>query len=127
MYVRDWLYVEDHCRAIDLILQNGKVGETYCVGGMSNNINNLEIIKKIIKIIGKGEDQIEFVKDRLGHDRRYAVDWSKIRTELGWTPAHNFDEWLEETINWYRTNEEWWRDVKNGVYKQYYKTQYGSI
>ncbi|MEK7186527.1 MAG: dTDP-glucose 4,6-dehydratase [Patescibacteria group bacterium] len=127
LYVRDWLYVEDHCRAIDLILQNGKVGETYCVGGMSNNINNLEIIKKIIKIIGKGEDQIEFVKDRLGHDRRYAVDWSKIRTELGWTPAHNFDEWLEETINWYRTNEEWWRDVKNGVYKQYYKTQYGSI
>ena len=61
------------------------------------------------------------MKDRLGHDRRYAVDWSKIRTELGWTPAHNFDEWLEETINWYRTNEEWWRDVKNGVYKQYTK------
>lgn len=127
LYVRDWLYVEDHCRAIDLILQNGKVGETYCVGGLTQDINNLEIIKKILKIMDKDENSVEFVKDRPGHDRRYAVDWSKIRIELGWQPLHNFDDWLEETINWYKANENWWRDVKNGEYKEYYIKQYGNL
>ena len=127
LYVRDWLYVEDHCRAIDLVLNKGKVGETYLVGGMTQDISNLEVIKKILKIMGKDESFVEYVKDRPGHDRRYAVDWSKINKELGWKPEHNFDEWLTKTVEWYKTNEKWWRDVKTGEYKKYYKEQYGYI
>lgn len=127
LYVRDWLYVEDHCRAIDLILEKGKIGETYCIGGLTEDINNLEVIKKIIKILGSNESEIEFVKDRPGHDRRYALDWSKIKNELGWTPKHNFDEWLEKTVSWYKENEGWWKNVKNGEYKKYYEKQYGKI
>ena len=127
LYVRDWLYVEDHCRAIDLILQKGKTGETYCVGGLTKDINNLEVVKKIIKLLGKEESLIEFVKDRPGHDRRYALDWSKIKTELGFVPLHNFDEWLKKTVNWYKDNTDWWQRVKNGEYKDYYKKQYGSL
>jgi dTDP-glucose 4,6-dehydratase len=125
LYVRDWLYVEDHCRAIDLILQKGKVGETYCVGGLTEDINNLAVIKKIIKLLGKDESSIEFVKDRPGHDRRYALDWSKIKNELGWQPLHNFDERLEKTVRWYQENDTWWKNVKNGEYKEYYQKQYG--
>jgi dTDP-glucose 4,6-dehydratase len=127
LYVRDWLYVEDHCRAIDLILEKGKLGETYCIGGLTEDINNLEVIKKIIKMLGKSEEDLEFVKDRLGHDRRYALDWSKIKNELGWEPMHNFDEWLEKTVEWYRQNEKWWKNVKSGEYQKYYKAQYGNI
>lgn len=127
LYVRDWLYVLDHCRAIDLVLNKGEIGETYLVGGMTNDISNLEVVKKILKIMGKDESFIEHVKDRLGHDRRYAVDWSKIEKELGWKPLHDFDEWLEKTVEWYKTNEKWWRDVKTGKYKKYYKEQYGEI
>lgn len=127
LYVRDWLYVADHCRAIDLVLTRGKVGETYLVGGMSKDISNLEVIKKMLKIMGKDESSIEYVKDRPGHDRRYAVDWSKIQNELGWKPEHNFDEWLEKTIAWYKENEKWWRDVKTGAYQKYYKEQYGEL
>ncbi len=127
LYVRDWLYVEDHCRAIDLILQKGKVGETYCIGGLTEDVNNLTVIKKILNILGKNEDSIEFVKDRLGHDRRYAVDWSKIKNELGWEPLHSFDEWLEKTIEWYKENESWWKNVKNGEYQKYYEKQYRKI
>jgi dTDP-glucose 4,6-dehydratase len=112
LYVRDWLYVEDHVRAIDLILQKGKVGETYLVGGLTEDVANIDIVKKILKITGKGEDQIEFVKDRPGHDRRYAIDWSRINRELGWKPEHNFEEYLELTINWYKNNEGWWRRLK---------------
>ncbi len=115
LYVRDWLYVTDHCRAIDLVLNKGKVGETYLVGGMTKDISNLEVIKKILKIMGKNESFIEHVKDRLGHDRRYAVDWSKIEKELGWKPLHNFDEWLEKTVQWYKENEKWWKDIKSGM------------
>lgn len=100
--IRDWLYVEDHCQAIDLVLHKGKVGETYCVGGMTEDINNLEIVKKILKILGKGEENIEFVKDRPGHDRRYAVDWSKIKNELGYEPKFGLDEWLAKTAEWYK-------------------------
>lgn len=127
LYVRDWLYVEDHCRAIDIILQKGKTGETYCIGGLTENINNLDVIKKIIKTLGKDEDSIEFVKDRPGHDRRYALDWSKIKSELGWEPLNNFDEWLEKTVKWYQENEEWWKNVKNGEYQEYYKKQYDQL
>jgi dTDP-glucose 4,6-dehydratase len=112
LYVRDWLYVEDHVRAIDLILQKGKIGETYLVGGLTEDIPNIEIIKRILKIMGKGEDQIEFVKDRPGHDRRYAIDWSKINKELGWKPEHGFDEYLALTVDWYKKNESWWRRIK---------------
>jgi len=126
LYVRDWLYVVDHCRAIDLVLNKGKTGETYLVGGNTQDISNLQVIKKILKIMGKDESVIEHVKDRPGHDRRYAVDWSKIQNELGWKPLNDFDEWLEKTINWYKENETWWRDIKTGEYKNYYKKQYGS-
>ncbi len=122
--VRDWLYVEDHCRAIDAVLSDGKVGETYCVGGTTEDINNITIVKKIISLMGKDESSIEFVKDRLGHDRRYAVDWSKIKNDLGWKPQHDFDTWLTRTVEWYRANEPWWRDVKSGAYQTYYTTQY---
>lgn len=126
LYVRDWLYVEDHCRAIDLVLSKGKVGETYCVGSLTQDVNNLEVIKKILKIMGKGEEMIEFVKDRPGHDRRYAIDFSKIKNELGWEPKHTFDEWLELTVKWYQENESWWKDVKSGDYQNYYAKQYGN-
>lgn len=125
LYVRDWLYVEDHCRAIEAVLKNGKVGETYCVGGLTEDINNLTVVKKILKILGKDEDQIEFVKDRPGHDRRYAVDWKKIKNELGWQPRYGFDEWLVKTVEWYKTHQDWRRRVKSGDYQKYYKQQYG--
>ncbi len=127
LYVRDWLYVEDHCRAIDLVLQKGKVGETYCVGGLTEDINNLAVVKKIIQILGKEESMIEFVKDRPGHDRKYAIDWSKIKNELDWEPLHSFDEWLEKTVEWYKTNESWWRRLKSKEYQEYYKEQYGDL
>ena len=127
LYIRDWLYVEDHCRAIDLILQKGKTGETYCIGGLTEDINNLEVAKKVIKLLGKKEDSIEFVKDRPGHDRRYALDWSKIKNELGWKPMHSFDEWLEKTVQWYKNNQDWWKRVKSGDYQKYYQKQYGTL
>lgn len=127
LYVRDWLYVEDHCRAIDLVLQKGKAGETYCVGGLTEDINNLTVAKKILQILRQKEDMIEFVKDRPGHDRRYAVDWSKIKSELGWEPLHAFDEWLEKTVEWYKLHNAWWKRVKSGEYQKYYKEQYGKI
>ncbi len=125
LYVRDWLYVEDHCRAIEKVLLNGKVGETYCVGGVTEDISNLDVVKKILKLLGKNEESIEFVKDRPGHDRRYAVDFSKIRNQLGWEPLQRFDDWLEKTVDWYKNHEDWWKDVKSGEYQKYYKKQYG--
>ncbi len=112
LYVRDWLYVEDHCRAIDAVLKKGKIGETYCIGGLTAEINNLTVAGKILEILGKSKDLIEFVKDRAGHDRKYAVDWSKIRDELSWKPQHNFEQWLSETIHWYQTNQDWWKPLK---------------
>ncbi len=112
LYVRDWLFVEDHCKAIDLILQKGKIGETYLIGGLTEDITNIEIIKKVLKIMGKDESPIEFVKDRPGHDRRYAIDWSRINKELGWQPDHDFNEYLKITIDWYRNNQEWWKKIK---------------
>ncbi len=125
-YVRDWLYVTDHCRAIDLILTKGKLGETYLIGGMTNDISNIEVVKMICEIMNKNFDQsIEFVNDRPGHDRRYSVDWSKIKNHLGWQPAHDFKQWLQKTIEWYTNNQTWWRRVKSGEYQEYYQKQYG--
>lgn len=124
LYVRDWLYVEDHCRAIEAVLMDGKVGETYCVGGMTRDISNLEVAKMLLKLLGKSEDNLEFVKDRPGHDRRYAVDWSKIHKELGWEPKYNFEAWLEKTVTWYKEHEEWWKNIKSGEYQGYYEKQY---
>src|SRR3989338_2360163 len=104
-YVRDWLHVQDHCRAIDLVLTSGKIGETYLVGGMTEDINNLTVAHFILQLMNLKEDRIEFVKDRLGHDRRYAVDWTKINKDLGWEPEHSFSKWLKETVEWYKNNE----------------------
>ncbi len=112
LYVRDWLYVEDHCRAIDVILQKGKIGKTYLVGGLTEDIPNIEIVKRILNLMGKGEDMIEYVQDRPGHDRRYAVDWSTIKNELGWEPQHTFDEYLAATVKWYQDNQDWWKHIK---------------
>lgn len=123
-YVRDWLYVEDHCRAIDLILQGGKMGETYNIGGQTEEISNLEVVKKVVGVLGKSENMIEFVKDRPGHDRKYTVDWSKARTELGYEPSYDFDTYLEKTIRWYQDNQQWWKNVKSGAYQEYYSKQY---
>lgn len=123
--VRDWLYVEDHCRAIDLVLTQGKAGQTYCVGGLTRDISNLEVVRTILSKMGKDESFIEFVKDRPGHDRRYAIDWTKIMTELGWKPAFDFETYLSETIEWYKTHSSWWQDVKSGSYQEYYTKQYG--
>lgn len=124
LYVRDWLYVEDHCRAIEQVLQRGKVGETYCVGGLTQDISNIEIGKKIVTLMDKDEEEIEYVKDRPGHDRRYAIDWTKIRTDLGWEPKHDFDTYLMQTVEWYKTHADWWKHVKSGEYQEYYKKQY---
>lgn len=110
-YVRDWLYVEDHCRAIDMILLSRKVGQTYLLGGTTSDVNNLQVAEKILKIFGKSS-KIRHVKDRPGHDRRYTIDWSKTKVELGWSPKHNFDTWLGKTVEWYRQNEWWWRPLK---------------
>jgi dTDP-glucose 4,6-dehydratase len=112
LHVRDWLYVEDHCRAIDAILQKGRVGETYLVGGQTEDIPNIEVVKKVLKLMGKDGSLIEYVQDRPGHDRRYAIDWSKINRELGWKPEHNFDEALKLTIDWYLKNQDWWKKIK---------------
>jgi dTDP-glucose 4,6-dehydratase len=123
--VRDWLYVTDHARAVDLVLGKGKIGETYCVGGMTTEITNLEVIKTICKLLDKDpEENIEYVKDRAGHDFKYKIDWTKINKELGWKPAHNLEESLKQTVEWYKANTEWWQRVKSGVYQEYYQKQY---
>ncbi|MFH0819685.1 MAG: dTDP-glucose 4,6-dehydratase [bacterium] len=121
--IRDWLFVEDHCEAIDLIIHQGKIGETYCIGGNSEKTNK-EITNKILEIMGKSEEMIEYVKDRPGHDRRYAIDFSKIKKELGWQPKIDFEEGLKNTIEWYKGNESWWQDIKSGAYLEYYQKQY---
>ncbi len=111
LYVRDWLYVEDHCRAIDLVINSGKTSETYCIGGQTEDVNNIDITKKVLALMDKDESYIEYVKDRPGHDRRYAVDWSKAKTELGYKPAHDFDTYLQKTVEWYQQNQEWWKKL----------------
>lgn len=110
--VRDWLYVRDHCRAIDLVLKKGKVGETYLVAG-GNELSNLALTKKVLEVAGKDDSFIEYVPDRPGHDRRYAIDFSKIKDELGWEPEHDFGDALKKTVEWYKENEAWWKPLKN--------------
>ena len=119
--VRDWLYVEDHCSAIDLIIHNGRVGEVYNVGG-HNERTNLQVAEKVIEILGAGK--ITFVTDRKGHDRRYAIDPTKIHNELGWLPETPFDEGMEKTVKWYLENRKWWGNIINGEYQNYYKKMY---
>ena len=119
--VRDWLYVEDHCSAIDLIVHNGRVGEVYNVGG-HNERTNLQVAEKVIEILGAGK--ITFVTDRKGHDRRYAIDPTKIHNELGWLPETPFDEGMEKTVKWYLENRKWWENIINGEYQNYYKKMY---
>ena len=122
--VRDWLHVYDHCTAIDLVLRNGRVGEIYNIGG-HNERTNLDVVKTIIKILGQSEDLIEFVKDRPGHDRRYAIDPTKIETELGWKPRYTFDTGIVETVQWYQDHKQWWENIINGTYTQYFEKMYG--
>lgn len=121
--VRDWLYVEDHCAAIDLILRGGRVGEVYNIGG-HNEKTNLEVVQLIIQALGKGE--IKFVTDRAGHDMRYAIDPTKIHTELGWLPATKFADGIKKTIQWYLDNRAWWENIISGEYKGYYERMYGN-
>lgn len=121
--VRDWLYVEDHCSAIDLILRKGHAGEIYNIGG-HNEKTNIEVVKTILRGLGKPESLICFVKDRPGHDRRYAIDPSKICSTLGWAPATGFDEGIKRTVQWYLHHEEWWSHILNGEYGDYYEKMY---
>ena len=121
--VRDWLYVEDHCKAIDMIVENGKIGEIYNIGG-HNEKTNLEVVTTVLKKLGKPESLIRFVKDRPGHDRRYAIDPTKIKNELGWYPETDFDSGIEKTVRWYLENREWWEKIKSGEYTEYYKKMY---
>ena len=123
--VRDWLYVEDHCRAIDLILQKGTVGEVYNVGG-HNEMKNIDIVKLICRTLGKPESLIHFVTDRKGHDRRYAIDPTKIHRELGWLPETKFADGIQKTIQWYVTHEDWWQPIVSGEYMAYYEKMYGN-
>jgi len=121
--VRDWLYVEDHCAAIDLIIRRGTVGEVYNIGG-HNERANIDVVKTILRILGKGEDLIEFVTDRKGHDQRYAIDPTKITNELGWTPQTKFDDGIKKTVAWYLENRAWWEKIISGEYKNYYAKMY---
>lgn len=123
--VRDWLYVEDHCRAIDLIIHNGKVGEVYNVGG-HNEKRNIDIVRIICQELGKPESLIVHVEDRKGHDRRYAIDPAKIHRELGWLPETKFEDGIQKTIKWYLEHKRWWQDIINGEYQEYYAKMYGS-
>ena len=121
--VRDWLHVYDHCSAIDLIIHKGKEGEVYNIGG-HNERNNLEVVKTILKQLGKDESLIHFVKDRPGHDLRYAIDPTKMEKELGWKPIYTFDKGIKETIDWYLSNKDWWEPIVNGEYQHYYESMY---
>lgn len=124
MNIRDWLHVKDHCSAIDEVLHRGRIGEVYNIGG-NNEKPNIEIVRLILQNLGKPESLITYVKDRLGHDRRYAIDSSKIQRELGWTPSYTFERGIAETIKWYVDNQEWWKRIISGEYKEYYKLLYG--
>ena len=122
--VRDWLYVEDHCKAIDLIIHKGRVGEVYNIGG-HNEMTNIDIVKIICKELGKPESLITYVSDRKGHDMRYAIDPTKIHNELGWLPETMFKDGIRLTIQWYLDHKEWWENIVNGEYQNYYKEMYG--
>lgn len=122
--IRDWLHVEDHCQAIDLVLHKGRNGEVYNVGG-NNERTNIEIVKTILKYLNKSESLIRFVTDRPGHDRRYAIDATKLREELGWEPKYTFETGIKETIKWYQDNQQWWENIISGNYQEYFEKQYG--
>lgn len=121
--IRDWIYVIDHNKAVELVWEKGKVGEVYNIGA-NQEMTNIDIIKLILNYLDKPEDLIEFVKDRPGHDRRYAIDSTKIETELGWKPEFKFEEAIEKTIDWYLENKNWWERILSGEYHEYYKLQY---
>ena len=123
LYVRDWLYVEDHCSAIDLVLEKGKIGETYCIG-VDCDIPNIKVMRLILETLGMGEEKIEHVTDRPGHDRRYAIDATKIKKEINWKPKYDFEEALKLTVDWYKENKNWWRAIRNKDYEDYYTKQY---
>ena len=123
--VRDWLYVEDHCKAIDLIVRKGRIGEVYNVGG-HNEMRNIDIVKLIIQELGKSEDLITYVTDRKGHDLRYAIDPTKIHNELGWLPETKFADGIKKTIQWYLENQDWWEPIISGEYTKYYEQMYGN-
>lgn len=117
---RDWLHVEDHCRAIEMILLNGKIGETYCIGGLKKGTSNMELVNKLLKIMDKGEDSLEYVTDRPAHDN-YAVNWDKINRELGWEPKYDFESGLKQTVDWYTQNTSWWQETKKEAEEFYIK------
>ena len=123
--VRDWLFVNDHCSAIDTVMHKGKLGEVYNIGG-NNECANIDIVKLLLKKLNKPENLIKYVTDRPGHDRRYAIDASKISSELGWQPSVTFEEGLAKTIEWYLQNESWWRRIISGEYQHYYQKMYGN-
>jgi dTDP-glucose 4,6-dehydratase len=124
MNVRDWIYVIDHNRAVETVFESGKLGEVYNIGA-STEMPNIEIVRLILNELGRPENMIEYVKDRPGHDRRYAIDSSKIENELGWEPKFNFENAISQTIIWYKKNNKWWKRIISGEYQNYYKTQYG--
>jgi dTDP-glucose 4,6-dehydratase len=121
--IRDWIFVSDHCRALDVVIQKGQPGEIYNIGG-GNEKTNLELIRKLLELLNKPQSLIQFVTDRPAHDRRYALDCSKITTELGWKPSHSFEKALSATVDWYLKNEHWWRSIKSGEYIKYYERMY---
>jgi dTDP-glucose 4,6-dehydratase len=123
MNIRDWLFVEDHCSAIDKVLHEAKIGETYNIGG-NNEKANIYIVKTILNQLGIDEGLIKYVKDRPGHDRRYAIDSSKLKKDLNWEPKYSFEEGIKETINWYLDNKVWWEKIRSGEYTKYYDKMY---
>ena len=123
--VRDWLYVEDHCKAIDLVMREGRVGEVYNIGG-HNEMKNIDIVKLICRELGKPESLITYVTDRKGHDLRYAIDPTKIHSELGWLPETMFKDGIKKTIKWYLDNQSWWQPIIDGEYQNYYEQMYGN-
>ncbi len=123
--VRDWLYVEDHCKAVDLVVRKGRIGEVYNIGG-HNEMRNIDIVRLIIKELGKSEDLITYVTDRKGHDLRYAIDPTKIHNELGWLPETKFQDGIKKTIQWYLENQSWWEPIVTGEYLNYYVKMYGA-
>ncbi len=125
LHVRDWIHVEDHCRALDRVLREGKDGEVYNIGGQSEK-TNLSVAEAILDRLGKSRSLLRFVTDRPGHDRRYAIDFSKIQKALGWSPSVSFEEGIERTVAWYCTHEEWWKEIKTGQYLDYYQRMYGN-
>lgn len=123
--VRDWIYVDDHCRAVWLAYEKGRSGEAYNIGAR-NERQNIEVVKTLLDLLGKPHDLITYVTDRLGHDRRYAIDPIKAETELGWQPQTNWKEGVQKTIRWYAENQNWVDHIRNGEYREYYRTMYGT-